>query len=156
MRHGLLVPVLASLLLACAAPRPGAAQAQASQLPARGGVDAKVVIMVFADLSSPETAKAESALTTVLRDYPKDVQVLFKHNPAAGSAGAELAHEALVEAARQGKFWEMHDRLLAHQGELTASDLATHAKALGLDATSFGAELQAHTHRAAVARDVAE
>jgi protein-disulfide isomerase len=154
MRRGLLASALAVVLIACAAPRPGAAQA--SQLPARGGADAKVVIMVFADLSSPETAKATGALTTVLRDFPKDVQVLFKHNPAADSAAAELAHEAVVEAARQGKFWEMHDRLLAHQGELKPADLAAHAKALGLDATAFEAALQAHTHRAAVGRDVAE
>jgi len=154
MRQGLIAAALAAVLVACAAPRPGAAQA--SQLPGRGPADAKIVIMVFADLSSPETAKADSALTMLLRDFPKDVQILFKHNPAAGNAGAELAHEASVEAARQGKFWEMHDRLLAHQGELTAADLVGHAKAIGLDATAFGAALDVHAHRTAVARDISE
>jgi len=154
MRQGLVVTALAAVLVACAAPRPGAAQA--SQLPGRGPVDAKIVIMVFADLSSTETAKAEPALTKVLRDFPKDVQILFKHNPAAASAGSELAHEALVEAARQGKFWEMYDRLIAHPGELKAADLQAHAKAIGLDAAAFGTALDAHTHQAAVARDVAE
>src|SRR5690349_16500809 len=141
MRKGLLAAALAVLLVACAGPRPGAAQA--SQLPSRGGADAKIVIMVFADLTSPETAKAEASLATVLRDFPKDVQVLFKHNPAAGNAGAELAHEAVAEAARQGKFWELHDRLLAHQGELKAADFAAHAKAIGLDATALSAALDA-------------
>jgi protein-disulfide isomerase len=151
MRRGLIAAVLTAALVACAAPRPGA---QASQLPARGAADAKVVIMVFADLSSPENAKAEPALTKVLRDFPKDVQILFKHNPAA--AAAELAHEALEEASRQGKFWELYDRLIAHPTELKAADLQAHAAAVGLDAAALGQALGAHTHQAAVARDVAE
>ena len=47
---------------------------------------------------------------------------------------AQLAAEGSEAAARQGKFWEMHDQLLAHQGALLPSDLIGYARDLGLDA----------------------
>ena len=153
MRHGLLATALVSVLFACA-PRPGAAQSP--PLPPRGAADAKIVILIFADLTSPDAAKAEPVMASIRQQFPADVQILFKHNPSPDRPEAPLAHEAIVEAARQGKFWEMHDRLLAHQGQLKAAELAGHGQALGLDVPALTKALDARTHRAAVERDVAE
>ena len=56
-------------------------------------------------------------------------------------ADAQLAAEAAEAAAAQGAFWEMHDRLLAHQDELAPRDLGRHAEELGLDIERFWEDL---------------
>jgi protein-disulfide isomerase len=49
----------------------------------------------------------------------------------------------------------MHDRLLAEQDELTATDLTRHAEDLGLDFERFWDELRTREHAPRVDRDVA-
>jgi NhaA family Na+:H+ antiporter len=44
-----------------------------------------------------------------------------------------LAHEASIAAGAQGKFWEMHNLLLANQGRLRQEELRDFARGLGLD-----------------------
>jgi protein-disulfide isomerase len=153
MRHRLPAALLATVLLATAC----SASAQTPPLiPGRGPAGASIVLMVFEDLASPDAARAEAVLAEIRKQFPNDVQLVFKHNPSPGRAQSALAHEAAVEAARQGKFWEMYDRLLAHQAKLEAADLAAHATAVGLDAAAFDKAMKARTHRALVERDVAE
>ena len=152
MRHRLPVSILASVLLAAAC----SAAAQSPMLPVRGAADGSIVLMVFADFASPEGAKAEPVLAAIRAQFPKDVQIVFKHNPPPGRAEAQLAHEAAVEAARQGKFWEMHDRLFASQAGQQRDQLVAHATALGLDAAAFAKALDGRAHKAVVKRDMAE
>ena len=52
--------------------------------------------------------------------------------------GAALAAEA---ARGQGKFWEYHDKLFAHQDKLELNDLKQYAKELGLDMARFEKDL---------------
>jgi protein-disulfide isomerase len=77
--------------------------------PVRGSATASVVLLVFSDLSCTTCAGLEPALKAIRDEFPKDVQIVFKHNPPPDDAKARLAHEAAVEAGRQGKFWEMRD-----------------------------------------------
>jgi protein-disulfide isomerase len=67
---------------------------------------------------------------------------------------AQLAAEAAEAAARQGKFWPMHDQLLDHQDALTAKDLIRYAGELGLDTEQFTTDLREHTGQAKIAADV--
>ena len=67
---------------------------------------------------------------------------------------ALLAAEGAEAAARQGKFWPMHDQLLDHQGALTASDLIRYAGELGLDTARFAADLHNHAGETKIAEDV--
>jgi protein-disulfide isomerase len=53
-----------------------------------------------------------------------------------------LAAEGSEAAAQQGKFWEMHDQLLDHQGALTARDLLNYAAGIGLDTGRFRRDLR--------------
>jgi protein-disulfide isomerase len=66
-----------------------------------------------------------------------------------------MAAEAAEAAGSQGRFWEMHDRLLAAQDELTPTDLTRHAEDLGLDIERFWDELRTREHASRVDRDVA-
>ena len=159
-RRLLISSALAGLLLgpvACQASQsPSAAQTPAGMAPVRGSATASVVLLVFSDLSCTTCAGLEPALKAIRDEFPKDVQIVFKHNPAPDDAKARLAHEAAVEAGRQGKFWEMHDLIAANPAKLEADDLAGYAKTLGLDGAAFAEALRARTHRAVVERDVLE
>jgi protein-disulfide isomerase len=131
-------------------------EAQALLLPARGEPSASMVILLFSDFQCPSCAKAEATLKEVRDAFPKDVQVIFKHNPLPEHADAPLAHELAVEAARQGKFWEMHDLLFANQAKLKRADLDGYAQKLGLDTQAVAKALDGRTHRAVVERDLIE
>lgn len=124
--------------------------------PVRGPANAGVVLLVFSDLSCTSCQGLAPALKAIREEFPKDVQIVFKHNPDPADTKARLAHEATVEAGRQGKFWEMHDLIEANPAKLDAKDLAGYAKTLGLDASAFAEALRAHTHRAVVERDILE
>jgi protein-disulfide isomerase len=67
---------------------------------------------------------------------------------------AQLAAEAAEAAAGQGRFWEMHDQLLGHQGALTAKDLVRYAAELGLNAEQFAQDMRKHAGAAKIAADV--
>jgi protein-disulfide isomerase len=151
--------ILPSAALAAAAAlalAPASARAQSPLLPVRGEPSAAAVILVFADFQCDTCAKIEPTLEEVRKTFPKDVQIVFKHFPAPEHAQAALAHEAAVEAGRQGKFWEMHDLLFAHQQKLSRADLEGYARQLKLNMPAFTRALTQHTHRAAVERDIVE
>lgn len=63
----------------------------------------------------------------VVRDFPLDSM----HRQAAKAA--EAAHCA----NEQGKYWDMHQRLMTNQRTLAPEQLPSHAQALGLDAAKF-------------------
>src|SRR5262249_47194522 len=67
---------------------------------------------------------------------------------------AQLAAEAAEAAGAQGRFWEMYDTLLSHQGELHPRALGHHAEEMGLDVERFWDELRRHEHAPRVAEDV--
>jgi protein-disulfide isomerase len=66
-----------------------------------------------------------------------------------------MAAEASEAAATQGGFWDMHDILLSHQGELRPDDVTSYAEQLGLDAERIAEELRRRVHAARVSEDVA-
>ena len=80
--------------------------------------------------------------------------MVFRHNPRAfAHPHAALAAEAAEAAAEQGKFWEMHDLLFAHQNALEERDLMGYAQKLELNTEKFAAELRSRAHRERVHAD---
>jgi protein-disulfide isomerase len=119
--------------------RPGAA-------PGRGPADAKVVIVEWSDFQCPFCARAEEALRRIEARFPREVRVVYKHQPLPFHPNARLAAEAAVEAQAQGRFWEFHDELFRHQGELWRNALESYAAQIGLDGARFSAALDDHRH----------
>jgi protein-disulfide isomerase len=106
------------------------------------------VIIEYADLECPHCARthlrlAGLHLTRVFRHFP----VVSKHPRAR-----VLAH-AVEAAARQGRFWEMHDSLLEDQGHLDQPHLWDRARRLGLDLDRFEADRRDEAVAARVERD---
>jgi Na+/H+ antiporter NhaA len=122
----------------------------------RGPDDAPVTLVEYGDFECPYCGMAEGTIRELLAQHGDDVQYVFRHLPLSDvHPSAQLAAEASEAAAAQGKFWEMYDMLLAHQGELTPRDLTNYATALGLDVDRFKDELRTRVYAQRVSEDVA-
>ena len=120
----------------------------------RGDPDATVTLLEYGDLECPYCGQAEPAVREVLAS-DTNIRYVWRHLPLRDvHPHAELAAEATEAAANQGQFWEMHDRLLAHQEHLEPRDLIGHADALGLDAEQFRQDLHRHTAAARITADL--
>ena len=63
------------------------------------------------------------------------------------------AAEAAEAAGAQGKFWQMHDYLFAHQEALEDSDLVEYAAAVGCDVERFIREMAENRYLPRVRED---
>jgi len=120
----------------------------------RGPEDSLVTVVEYGDFECPYCGRAEPVLRELLRDFG-DVRYVWRHLPLNDvHPEAQLAAEAVEAAALQGAFWEMHDRLLEHQGAMGLADLRGHAEALGLDLDRFASDLEDHAGVVRIAEDV--
>ena len=116
--------------------------------------DALVTLVEYGDFECPFCGQAEPAVRELIKEYG-ELRFVFRHLPLTDvHPHAQLAAEAAEAADRQGKFWEMHDMLMDHQGALMAKDLIRYAGDLGLDTAQFAADLRKHVGAARVAEDV--
>ncbi len=120
----------------------------------RGPHDAPVTVVEYGDFECPYCGKAEPVIRELLADFV-DVRYVWRHLPLADvHPRAELAAEAAEAAAAQGAFWEMHDLLLDHQGDLRPRDLHAYAEQLGLDLERYREQLSEHAHAPRIEEDV--
>jgi len=111
----------------------------------RGSAEAPVLLVEFVDLASADNRthalEAWPALQTKYLDSGK-VRLVVKHLPAADSAPALQAAEAVECAGAQGAFWEMYELLFQNQSEWSAASdvpgtIKGYAARLGLGAAAF-------------------
>jgi Na+/H+ antiporter NhaA len=122
----------------------------------RGPEDALVTLVEYGDFECPFCGQAESVIRELLASFDEDVRYVWRHLPLNDvHPHAQLAAEASEAADAQGRFWEMHDTLLGHQGDLRQTHIVGYAEELGLDAQRIVEELRHRTHATRVSRDVA-
>jgi protein-disulfide isomerase len=120
----------------------------------RGPADAAVTLVEYGDFECPYCGQAEPVVRELLAGFG-DLRYVWRHLPLSDvHPHAQMAAEAAEAAGAQGKFWEMHDLLFAHQDALTAKDLVRYAGELGLDVDRFRTEVHQHVWAARVAEDV--
>ncbi len=107
-----------------------------------GPLDAPVVMVEYGDFECPFCAQAEPVFKELLRALPDTVLFAFRHFPLAEAHPHSLhAAEAAEAAGAQGRFWQMHNVLFAHQDALEDSDLVEYAAAVGCDVDRFVREM---------------
>ncbi|MFE2355580.1 Na+/H+ antiporter NhaA [Streptomyces parvulus] len=120
----------------------------------RGPADAAVTLVEYGDFECPYCGRAEGVVRDLLGSET-DVRYVWRHLPLTDvHPHAQAAAEAAEAAARQGRFWDMHDRLLDHQDELGERDLLRHARELGLDMEVFREDLARRRGGGRIAEDV--
>lgn len=116
-----------------------------------GDPGADLTLVEFADFACAPCARAVAVVDAVRARLGPRLRFVFRHFPVAElHPHAQLAAEAAEAAAAQGRFWELHALLFAHQDALERDDLVGYARELGLDAERVARELDDRTHRAAV------
>ena len=112
----------------------------AADEPASGPAGAPVEIVMYSDFQCPFCARVTGTIDRLKQTYAGKIRVVFRDFPlssihpqaAQAAVAARCAHE-------QGRFWDYHDRLFAHQRELTPARLEEYAANLGLDQERFAA-----------------
>jgi len=111
-------------------------------------------LVVYGDFECPYTAAAMRSVAA-LADSGTTFELVFRHFPLGDiHPHAEAAAAASEAAARQGRFWEMHDELFSNQRHLEPADLRGHAERLGLDLARFDTDLLDRAVAARIERDV--
>ena len=102
----------------------------------------------YADLECPYCAQAN----VLLCELP--VRRIFRHFPVVSKhpRARALAHAAEA-AARQGRFWELHDSLMDDQGHLEDPHLWERCRLLGIDLDRFEADRRSEAVAERVQRD---
>ena len=115
-----------------------------------GPADAKVTVVKVADFECAYCKYLAMTMEPLKTKYKDKVRFVMKHfpmNPACNRymAGYDKhpnacnAHVTGVCAGRQGKFWEMHDKLYANQPKLDPEANRVAAGELGMDLAKYDA-----------------
>jgi Na+/H+ antiporter NhaA len=123
----------------------------------RGDPDGAVTLVEYADFECPYCGRAEPTIRELLdMHHGGGLRYVFRHLPLQDvHPHAQLAAEASEAAAAQGAFWQMHDTLMAHQGELDLDDVHRYADELELDADRLEDEVRRRVYLERVSEDVA-
>lgn len=127
-----------------------------SGTPSKGATSGRVTVVEFVDLECPHCKHAQTVLRQLMEEYPSDVKVYFKHFPLSSHTNSRLAAEAMVAAAKQGKFWPYSDRIWANSDNITPALLEKAAKEVGLDVARWRTDKDSELAKARVQSDRAE
>ena len=118
----------------------------------RGNADAEATLVMFADLTCPHSAALQKTVSALEQRYKDRLRVVWKNYPS--SSRAMLAHQALVAARAQGRFWDVADALFRLKGDVTRDKLRDVATHLGLDAQKLAQDMESPATYDAIANDL--
>jgi len=102
--------------------------------PVRGGKQALVTIVEFADFQCPFCGRVQPTLDKLLADYGQDLRLVWKDNPLPfhkrAVPAATLAREVYAQKGDAG-FWKVNEILFANQKALEEADLLAYGKQAG-------------------------
>jgi protein-disulfide isomerase len=119
------------------------------------GSPAGPLILEYGDYECPYSRQAFHAIEQVEQQLGGNVRFAFRHFPLTRIHPHALAAAATAEAAaRQGRFWDMHELLFHRQKALDDADLRGYAAQLGLDMAAFDRDRASRAVLERIQRDV--
>jgi len=119
------------------------------------GPETAVVLLEYGDYECPYSRLAFREIERVERALRGQVRFAYRHFPLTQIHPHALDAAAAAEAAaRQGRFWEMHEILFSRQKRLEHSELRQYARELGLDVERFDADRSDSGTWGGVGRDI--
>lgn len=120
----------------------------------RGGATGRVVLVEYGDYECPYCRAAHVEVLQLGRHFGDDLTYVFRHFPLTEIHPlAEPAAEIAEFAGAQGRFWDMHDAIYAHQNQLSLPFLVGASRALGLPEREFELALETKSYAPKVAQD---
>jgi protein-disulfide isomerase len=99
--------------------------------PSIGNPKGDVTVVEFMDYNCGWCKKSMAEVSTLLKADDK-LRVVFKEFPIFGEH-SEYAAKAALAAAKQNKYWELHQAMFSHEGQVTTDVVNQLAEGLGLD-----------------------
>jgi protein-disulfide isomerase len=113
------------------------------------------VILEYGDYACPYSRRAYREVQRVERQLGGKLRFAFRHFPLAEIHPHALAAARAAEAAaRQGRYWEMHEILYHRQRALGDADLREYTLELGLDLARFDSDFESEAVLERIHRDV--
>jgi protein-disulfide isomerase len=113
------------------------------------------LIIEYGDYECPYSRQAFHAIEQVEQQLSGNVRFAFRHFPLTGIHPHALAAAAAAEAAaRQGRFWDMHELLFHRQKALEDGDLLGYAARLELEVALFDTDRASVAVAERIQRDV--
>ncbi|MBK6917598.1 MAG: thioredoxin domain-containing protein [Deltaproteobacteria bacterium] len=147
--------------MAAGAPTAGNAAAAAAEgaiadTPVLGDpAKAKVTIVACTDFDCPACARGAKVLQTLRERYGDALAIQFRHNAPGGRHTADAAHLAAIAAARQDKFWQLHDLLYANKSARSEAALAKLAAQADIELEAWNLARTDEALRARIQEDTA-
>ena len=136
-----------------APPPPQARNVDPGDGPAMGGKKPKVTIVEWSDFQCPFCSRVEPTLKQITDTYKDDVRIVWRNEPLSFHPNALPAAKAAMAAAKQGKFWQMHDLMFAHQQDLSEAKYEEWAKQIGVDVARWKKDKESPEVAAQIQKD---
>jgi protein-disulfide isomerase len=108
--------------------------------PSIGNPKGDVTVVEFMDYNCGWCKKSMAEVSTLLKADSK-LRVVFKEFPIFGEH-SEYAARAALAAAKQNKYWELHQALFSHEGQVTTDVVNQLAEGLGLDMAKLKTDIE--------------
>lgn len=108
----------------------------------KGARNSSVTLVEYADFQCPACAAYYPLVSQLAEEYQDKIAIVVRNYPLPMHKNAEAAARAAEAAARQDKYWEMHDALYENQEDWSdvlnpTSKFSEYAEAIGLDVAKF-------------------
>lgn len=108
---------------------------------------ASVTLVEFGDYECPACALYSPLTKQILTDFAGKISYIFRNYPLPQHKNASISSYAVEAAGLQGKYWEMHEKMYATQGDWSNLSDPTlifvgYAQGFGLNVDQFTADLK--------------
>lgn len=122
---------------------------------------AKVNIVEFADFQCPACKIFYPVIKQALKDYPNDLNLFYRHYPLMQHKFGEFSAQAAEAAGKQGKFWQMYDKLYENQDTWSLEQnpqglFEGYAVELSLNMDQFKKDLSDSALKQKILRDISD
>lgn len=126
-----------------------------------GSPSATVTLVEFGDLQCPACGAYHLVVKQLMDKYKDSLSLVFRHFPLNIHPNAVPASKAVEAAGKQGKYWEMYNKIYESQKEWSAEKntinvFAGYAQGLGLNVDQFKKDLDDKEIQKKIDRDVAD
>jgi len=121
-----------------------------------GNPNASITLVEFSDFECPFCERQYQTLQQLLKEYPQEIRLVYKHFPLGFHQYAQKAAEASECASEQDSFWEYHGKLFENQSSYSVDNFKKWASDLGLNSSQFNNCLDSGKYAQKVQADAKE
>jgi protein-disulfide isomerase len=120
----------------------------------QGNINAAITLVEYGDFECPHCSHAHPLIKRLLKEKGKELYFVFRNFPLSEiHPNAYASATAAEAAAKQGKFWEMHDLIFENREKLSTKFLLALADHIRLDPVQFAKDLKSEEIKSKIETD---